>query len=42
MHFSKIIEELRLMFQQLPTWRFLMIWMVAMTFAAGYLLRAFA
>lgn len=35
-------KELRLMFQQLPAWRFLMVWAVAMTFAAGYLIRAFA
>ncbi|KVK39167.1 hypothetical protein ABF69_0209330 [Enterobacter chengduensis] len=34
--FSKLIRELRLMIKQLPSWKFIMIWMVAIVAALGY------
>jgi len=34
--FSKLIRELRLMIKQLPDWKFIMIWAVAIISALGY------
>ncbi|WP_038164155.1 hypothetical protein, partial [Trabulsiella guamensis] len=36
--FSKLIRELRLMIQQLPTWKFVMLWLVFFVAAVGYLI----
>lgn len=36
--FSKLIRELRLMFKQLPDWKFIMLWVVVFIVAIGYLI----
>ena len=37
-YFSKLIRELRLMIEQLPNWKFIMLWLVALIIALGYLI----
>ncbi|NUU68418.1 hypothetical protein HQN64_20240 [Enterobacteriaceae bacterium BIT-l23] len=34
--FSKLMRELRLMIKQLPNWKFILLWLVAITAALGY------
>lgn len=35
---SKLIRELRLMIEQLPNWKFILIWLVLFVAAIGYLI----